>query len=634
MGSNMGDEEHVSVDEACEEAEEALKLFLQGKFDEAEAFVEERVRTRERDPEVVPIFTHCHAVILFAKAGITGTEEDRKQAMEMLKEAAAKAREHIPKQGWVSWGMGYFSSPKVQEITEEELSCRIIEAESTYLSAILCFFEESMAAFFRAALLTRTAIGGYRHCHSILKSQQAGSRSKHNVGAVKLGFGGFSLAISLLPPRVLRLLSVLGFPCDRAAGLDSIDQCLQGGGLRAPVGGVLLLSYHVILPSFFSIPQEREEHIASAERVLDILQTNFPDSFFLSFYKGRLERLQRNLTGSYESFQKLEKGLNLTTDSKFFKLRHAWVYELGLSHMLQLEWQAAEKFWEELEQDSVWSKAFFAYLHGVCLAMSGEPKAAALRFGKVHGLMRGTISGRVLAEEQYALRKVKDHALDTEEGVKGLQGQICGVEFLYLWNSFPQMPAAKLEGILHIVEEAETRLNAQKYEGSGDEKGSEDLSEDDEEETPEDEHALCNLIKGTALRELGKLDEARISLEFVRETTCYVQTELFLIPMAAYERALLLIIQHTQRASHDASRASDFDLLLEAKKELALAEGFKQDFNFLWRLLGRVHAARGAIQNLMGEERSTTVEANGEEWKDSEENVEGAPSSDIFFDAL
>lgn len=127
----------------------------------------------------------------------------------------------------------------------------------------------------QAALLTRTAIGGYRHCHSILKTQvciletctpttdcihlsywrceashphsyqnfhvlrqQAGSRSKHNVGAVKLGFGGFSLAISLLPPRLLRLLSVLGFPCDRAAGLDSIDQSLQGGGLRAPVGGV------------------------------------------------------------------------------------------------------------------------------------------------------------------------------------------------------------------------------------------------------------------------------------------------------------------------------------------------------------------------------------------------------------
>lgn len=636
---------YVSVDEACEEAEEALKLFLQGKFDEAEAFVEERVRTREKHPGVVPIFTHCHAVILFAKAGITGTEEDRKQAMEMLKEAASKAGEHIPKQGWVqsiaTWGMGYFSSPKAQEITEEELSCRIIEAESTYLSAILCFFEESMAAFFRAALLTRTAIGGYRHCHSILKTQQAGSRSKHNVGAVKLGFGGFSLAISLLPPRLLRLLSVLGFPCDRAAGLDSIDQSLQGGGLRAPVGGVLLLSYHVILPSFFSIPQEREEHIASAERVLEILQTNFPESFFLSFYRGRLQRLKRDLTGSFDCFLKLEEGLKLPPDSKFFKLRHAWVYELGLSHMLQLEWTAAVKYWEELERDSVWSKAFFAYLHGVCLAMCGESKDAALMFAKVKGLMRGTISGRVLAEEQYALRKVKDHALDTEEGVQGLQGQISGVEFLYLWNSFPQMPAEKLKGVVQIVEEAELRLSSPQNVTSGDEKGSQELSEDDEEEPAEDEHALCNLIKGTALRELGKLDEARSCLEFVREETCYVETELFLIPMAAYERALLLIIQHTERASHDPSSASNFDLLLEAKKELALAEGFKQDYNFLWRLLGRVHAARGAIQNLMGEERSTTVEATGDgEWKDSEESqpsadTYGAPgSTDIFFDAL
>lgn len=38
----------------------------------------------------------------------------------------------------------------------------------------------------------------------------------------------------------------------------------------------------------------------------------------------------------------------------------------------------------------------------------------------------------------------------------------------------------------------------------------------------------------------------------------------------------------------------------QAGKELSIAEGFKDDYNFLWRLLGRVHAARGAIQVLMG----------------------------------
>lgn len=138
--------------------------------------------------------------------------------------------------------------------------------------------------------------------------------------------------------------------------------------------------------------------------------------------------------------------------------------------------------------------------------------------------------------------------------------------------------------------------------------------------------------------------------------------------MAAYERALLLITQHTDRVSQDPNRSGDYELLLEvpkkcqikchtrqmlnlsnnskihyivhqqcqysewiitthpfipmwkgeictqpsynfevqfqARKELATAEGFKQDYNFLWRLLGRVHAARGAIQCLMGEEVS------------------------------
>ena len=35
--------------------------------------------------------------------------------------------------------------------------------------------------------------------------------------------------------------------------------------------------------------------------------------------------------------------------------------------------------------------------------------------------------------------QVKDHCLDTEEGVKSFQGSISGIEFLYLWNSFPQV---------------------------------------------------------------------------------------------------------------------------------------------------------------------------------------------------
>ncbi|KAL3690779.1 hypothetical protein R1sor_004430 [Riccia sorocarpa] len=698
---------------AADDAETALKLFLQGKFDEAEAFVVENAKSREAVVGAVPIFTHCHAVILFAKAGITATEEDRKQAVERLNEVAVMAREHVPTQGWVksiaSWGISYFATAaKPDDISEEELSCRIIEAEATFLSALLCFFEESMSSFFKAALLIRKAIGGYKHCHAIIQRQQRADRSKHDVGAVQLGFGGFSVAISMLPPKLLRLLSVLGFPCNRQAGLKSIDQSLQGGGLRSSVAGVLLLSYHVILPSFFSIPQEREEHVQSAERVISLLEDLFPGSFFLSFYRGRLQRLKGDLTGSIEWFLKLDKGLQLQPESKFFKVRHAWVYELGLSHMMQLEWEAAERYWSELQEDSVWSPAFFAYVHAACLCMRGETKAAADNFSKVTGLMRGMLSGRILSEEQYVSRKIKEHSLDSEEGARSVQGRLSGVEFLYLWNSFPQMPQSKLEEVVSIISKAEETIRGSDQDAGkeGNESNSKttpahtssdelqiaynndylivtfDLTrshtlqssgskttdeswrlnttiqaflEDEEEEEGDDDLAVCLLMKGTALRELGKLDEAEECLSQLREESCYLETELFVIPMAAYERALLLINKHSQRALEDPSLKSNFDLLLVAEKELALAEGYKYDYNFLWRLLGRVHAAKGAIQALMGRETSETsglsttddIAEAGCHWIDNDDIDINSPTArqklkekiesqetDVFFDAL
>lgn len=590
---------HSQITSACDEAEEALKLFLQGKFDEAEVFIQERVETRDKAFNAVPIFSHCHAIILFAKAAISGTEEDRKQAMDKLREVANMATEHIPKQGWAqsiaAWGMGYFtSSPGCSDVSEEELSCQIIEAESTFLSALLCFFEESMSSFFKGALLIRKAISGYRRCQGVLKQQTIGS--KHEVGAIKLGFGGFSLVISMLPPKLLRLLSVLGFRCDRKAGLRDIEESLCSGGLRSSASGI--------------------------------------------YYKGRLQRLKRDLPGSIEWFIKLEEGLRLTPNSKFFKMRHAWLYELGVSYMLELEWEAAEKYWAELEKDCVWSRAFFAYMHGVCLSMNGKDKHAADQFAKVPGLLRGKISGRVLAEEQYVSRKVKDHALDTLEGVKSIQARISGVEFLYLWNSFPQMPHDKLERVVQIIEEAETMLIGSTSRYTKDGIGRlqwmfEDSDEEDEIEM-QDDYAVCSLIKGTAFRELGKLDAAHECLDNLREESCYVGAELFVFPMAAYERALLLINRHLNEVLAVTEQATNFDFLKQAQKELAIAEKFKQDYNFLWRLLGRIHAAHVAIRQLMSDEGSSNGKPSisyddeyNEQWKDIEDEQLGNEKFDI-----
>jgi hypothetical protein len=137
------------------------------------------------------------------------------------------------------------------------------------------------------------------------------------------------------------------------------------------------------------------------------------------------------------------------------------------------------------------------------------------------------------------------------------------------------MPPDKLEGIVHIIEEAEAiSLSSESNDNVKEEDDTqqesleplvdeEEEEEEVEEEEGDDESALCSLMKGTALRELGQLDAASSCLQPVREQTCYVEKELFVIPMAAYERALLLIMQHTEVATRESTGTSNFEFLLE-----------------------------------------------------------------------
>lgn len=51
------------------------------------------------------------------------------------------------------------------------------------------------------------------------------------------------------------------------------------------------------------------------------------------------------------------------------------------------------------------------------------------------------------------------------------------------------------------------------------------------------------------------------------------------MPMAAYERALLLITQHTDRVSQDPNRSGDYELLLEVPKKCWIQCHTRQMFN-------------------------------------------------------
>lgn len=55
------------------------------------------------------------------------------------------------------------------------------------------------------------------------------------MSAVSFGYGVFQLAVSLLPPSLLRVVHFLGFEGDRGAGLASLAFARQGCDMRAPL---------------------------------------------------------------------------------------------------------------------------------------------------------------------------------------------------------------------------------------------------------------------------------------------------------------------------------------------------------------------------------------------------------------
>ena len=112
------------------------------------------------------------------------------------------------------------------------------------------------------------------------------------------GVGAFNMVSSLLPPKVLALVSFLGFPHDRQFGLDELQKTLDGGGVRSPVAALALLLHHVYLQGSFCHTGELP-HAAAATKVLDQSLELFPNGGIFLFMKARNARLHKDCEGTH-----------------------------------------------------------------------------------------------------------------------------------------------------------------------------------------------------------------------------------------------------------------------------------------------------------------------------------------------
>lgn len=77
----------------------------------------------------------------------------------------------------------------------------------------------------------------HHHQHHPYQTRQDISKEdlKRLMGAISFGYGLFQLAVSLLPPSLLKFISFLGFEGNRRIGITCLKHSRQSEDMRAPL---------------------------------------------------------------------------------------------------------------------------------------------------------------------------------------------------------------------------------------------------------------------------------------------------------------------------------------------------------------------------------------------------------------
>jgi hypothetical protein len=59
------------------------------------------------------------------------------------------------------------------------------------------------------------------------------------VSAIQFGIGSVHLILSSMPPKILKIFSLLGWKSDKQLGFALLKLCLEGGGIRAPLASLM-----------------------------------------------------------------------------------------------------------------------------------------------------------------------------------------------------------------------------------------------------------------------------------------------------------------------------------------------------------------------------------------------------------
>ncbi|CAG8599693.1 1897_t:CDS:10, partial [Paraglomus brasilianum] len=525
---------------------QGVKAFFCNQYSEAQDIFAEKA-------DFEPLYALGRGCISFLKAVTTFNEDDITLAIKHLSfaETLASTQLHASKPSFTSSFTKFFSGRK-HFMANGQLRSMVIKAESVLLIALIQLFQESLVSYGKAALNLRRGYKSYEQVWDEMnKSDFPGPVDRHTKGGVEFGFGTCNLVLSFLPGKIIKLIAAaIGYRGNKELGVQLVNDCLRGRGIRSPLASILFAASYTILTSFVPVILGTD-YIPKADSYIQDALQQFPGSDFFTFFAGRNLRLKRELQKSTVAFKSVNQSLATGFGAE---LRRLCDYELGMNYAMMLEWEAAASCFANLAKEGYWSPAFFTYFQASCLVMVGKMEEAIKIYSQVAGLVVRKFGGRTILIEQYVTRKVKQYAEDDFKNIV-----LPGLEIMLIWNSFGCMTQ---ELLLKCMEMTDARLNAL-------EEADEDISTG-----KYDVGAMLRLIKASILNQLKRFSEAHECLTWIFDRDDRIKEDKFVLPFAYWEAGLIAYLKGNLEKAHglweEAGRISGYEFELRLALRLHL----------------------------------------------------------------
>ncbi|CAI5779633.1 repeat 39C [Podarcis lilfordi] len=425
----------------------------------------------------------------------------------------------------------------------DRLQRQIIVADCQVYLAVLSFVKQELSAYIKGGWILRKAWKIYNKCYTDINTLQelyqkkitqesltsyaandnhiaAESITEDSLnrlkGAVSFGYGLFHLCISMVPPNLLKIINLLGFPGDRLQGLSSLIYASESKDMKAPLATLALLWYHTVVRPFFALDgSDTKAGLQEAKDILQKKEAAYPNSSLFMFFKGRIQRLECQINSALTSFH---TALELATDQR--EIQHVCLYEIGWCSMIEMNFKDAFESFERLKNESRWSQCYYAYLTagkyhymnrsvggcGVCQGATGDVNGAQNVFKEVQKLFKRK-NNQI---EQFSVKKA-----DRFRKQKPTK-QLCilaSIEVLYLWKALPNCSFPNLQHMSQACHEIDDSTVV----------------------------GLKNLLLGAIHKCLGNAEDAVQFFQRALKDELCRQNNLYIQPYACYELGCLLL---------------------------------------------------------------------------------------------